>query len=617
MCSSSDMGCRRVLFDQLHCHSATVKELPGQPLIPTFLDLVFALLFPVSGVIRGLNEIFQAAAFQNTPLEIAVRAGAVCEVVRTTYWRPETGDVVKNMKTTGVPLASLDCPQDPKIEPAQESPGVVDIELDNVISEERVPPTQSAVGHDQRQSPKKTSTSDAYVIAKIESSISITFHEYPQFSPASSWSALTGRKIHGYCVLPIGYGLAIVPKNAIIEPLNRTGSAHGLAGPPLEDKTQWWRDIIGGYLSLSLIPIFTDDLGFPPPPMPGERQTSTSQLGSFYSVAKVFIAGFQLIASSYTLYKPKGDQISRFGYAAFGLTVAPYLIMSGVDLIASLFTPEYSHVYLVETDVMIEAQRRNGIFEGVVGRRCISEEEEEEEGDALMFDAEFQKAADGTISFRPLDSDCDNVRKVLGQPSKADGSYILNWANKHGDVEPLRWTSLQMMRIVLGSTLNSPLMRIIPRPMRVSKSPLMRRILAAMDFQSALRHRSDQLDVSIPSTSQPSRVAEDKRAEIHAMVLSHGSILIGALPLVIVGCISGFQRGSSTASQRTWTMVWLAMGIVVGPISYFWPSMALSWHPTAAVVSKFFLVVYGVSAVGGMVVVAEMVRSYGNCVRIY
>jgi hypothetical protein len=78
-------------------HSATVKALPGEPAIPTFLTVLLALLFPVTGVIRGLDAIFQAAVFQKTPLDTAVRAGAVCEVVRTSFWRPETGDLVKNI----------------------------------------------------------------------------------------------------------------------------------------------------------------------------------------------------------------------------------------------------------------------------------------------------------------------------------------------------------------------------------------------------------------------------------------------------------------------------------------------------------------------------------------
>jgi hypothetical protein len=59
----------------------------------------------------------------------------------------------------------------------------------------------------------------------------------------------------------------------------------------------------------------------------------------------------------------------RHGYPSFGLTLTPYLIMSFVNLIGSLISPDYSHVYIVENEILIEAQKRHsGHFDGIIGK---------------------------------------------------------------------------------------------------------------------------------------------------------------------------------------------------------------------------------------------------------
>jgi len=61
------------------------------------------------------------------------------------------------------------------------------------------------------------------------------------------------------------------------------------------------------------------------------------------------------------------------------------------------------------------------------------------------------------------------------------------------------------------------------------------------------------------------------------------------------------------------------VGIFVGPSCYFQPTFTLLFgrNPTSGVGLKMLLFVYGVSAIGGMVVVADMITTYGKCVRIY
>jgi hypothetical protein len=123
-------------------------------------------------------------------------------------------------------------------------------------------------------------------------------------------------KVHGRVCLPEGYGLAFVPPNARFEDCGST-------------------------------PI---------------------QLASNYSIISVFVAAAQLCFAITTLYKTRGDQIHRYGYAAFGLTVVQYAIMSAVNILGNLMRPQYPAVYLVESTAMNEAKLRGAVIGGTVGK---------------------------------------------------------------------------------------------------------------------------------------------------------------------------------------------------------------------------------------------------------
>lgn len=88
-----------------------------------------------------------------------------------------------------------------------------------------------------------------------------------------------------------------------------------------------------------------------------------------YSIPKIIISLLQFLYSITTLYRARGNQIEEYGYAAFGLTVAPYAFMSFVNIIGNLLTSTYASMYLVANDGMEDARRDGGSFDGVVG--CI------------------------------------------------------------------------------------------------------------------------------------------------------------------------------------------------------------------------------------------------------
>jgi hypothetical protein len=106
----------------------------------------------------------------------------------------------------------------------------------------------------------------------------------------------------------------------------------------------------------------------------------------------------------------------------------------------------------------------------------------------------------------------------------------------------------------------------------------------------------------------PAGGSQRLRAQLGGFICSAlSSYWVGLLPLAIIGGLSQFHKGSSTKAQRVWTMVWLAISVFLGP------SVALLEIKKGLVV----LFYVGAPAIGGFVVIAQMMMEYGNCVRLY
>ena len=73
-------------------HAATTQLFPGETLYEKVLAFFTSLLFPASGVFRGLNSIARGimvvASYRESELRQATVAGALCMVIRTQEWSP-------------------------------------------------------------------------------------------------------------------------------------------------------------------------------------------------------------------------------------------------------------------------------------------------------------------------------------------------------------------------------------------------------------------------------------------------------------------------------------------------------------------------------------------------
>ncbi|KAL9115808.1 MAG: hypothetical protein Q9227_000176 [Pyrenula ochraceoflavens] len=572
-------------------HVATVKSIPGQPLIPSVLDQILTLFFPGYGIIRGLSSIRARAVGRKKPLETALLAGALCEVVRTKYWHPQKGDTIHNVVANGHrnslnqfidKMPPVDN-QSPRLEHSVNIPGDLQI-IANGAHDRLIHTNDERIGSSTR---RRRSLSPIKLNVRLP--FQLLSYDAPMFEPVKTWKSLNGRQVHGYCRLPAGFALSIVPNDTKFKQPENEATQNGNRRSRTASATENEGSLL------------------PAPYLPGKNEVESSSLGSFYSFAKGAIAILQLLYASYTLVQTRGDQIDRFGYAAFGLTVTPYLMMSLINLLSSLLTPDYSHMYLVESDVMLEAKRHGGSFEGHVGRideslstNCLSVE-------FVGQDASNYNAFGGEST--PPGHSTPNEPLYLRVFSKSRDGPV---ANK------LRGKSPELTFDCLGDhsrRTESPETEKITLKDKTlaTQSRILRSLKRGVQhFWRDYFQYPRQAHLLIPFRSrQSARTLEDM---IRAFFLLLGSTFVGALPLAVIGGMSGFHQGQSTQAQRAWTMTWLAAGIAIGPISYLLPQLFAAFinNRGGVLVHRLVLFLYAAPAIGGFVVVSEMLWSYAH-----
>ena len=283
-------------------------------------------------------------------------------------------------------------------------------------------------------------------------------------------------KLHGLWKLPKGYSFVILPGDAKFE-----DDPEGEKLPPMAK------------LGRSITSPFRK----------GDQQSTV--LSCSYNLLKIAAAVVQLIFAVTTLYRARGDQINQYGYAAFGLTVAPYAWMSLLNLLGNAMSPQYPSLFVVGSASLDKLRAKV-----------------KEQG----LEAEF-----------PLSG---AVGRITPETEQRLQDYQQNW------------------------------------------------------------HDSTKIRLSI------------RRA-------CHFGLAV--VPIAVVGGLSGFQPAGSAVYQRVWTMMWLVFGSVLGPLmrSAITPprSERMQNSNVSGEMSMITtLLFYGVPAIGGLVVVGQMITEYGVCNRL-
>ena len=283
---------------------------------------------------------------------------------------------------------------------------------------------------------------------------------------------------------------------------------------------------------------------------------STPKLSSSFNLVKGIAALLQLLYTSFTLYHTNGGQLKKYGFAAPGLTVLPYAVMSGLNLIANLVTPHYPTMYLVRSKVMEEAERRKGSrFNYVVGELV------EESG-----------------------ADEDGWPEIAGYFKHDDVLYATHSANKNRRIK------------IHDSSRQTIYVPACPRFRRTDDTRYMAR---------RSKIRSDVCEMYLFT-------------------------FIVAAEICIILTFSDFSGQQSTFAQRAWIVTWLFSGYLFGVMAYSWnyvsgygntgnrESGKLSPWAKRAIYKTVVLpiqVCLCAPAIGGFVVVSQMLKAYGICYK--
>jgi hypothetical protein len=504
-------------------HAGTVIVLPGESTVSLTFAVIFALLFPTSGILRGISAIHSFAKFAKTDLQMAARAQALCMVARKEDWTPKAGDSIS---------------------------GAI-IRLKNDAAE--IYTGTLAV--------KTCMESHSHCIAAPDIASHLCVFDPPWGS--SSVVPISDRTIHGSFKVPDGYQLVYVPKDAEFS----TGSVEGTTSVDL------------------------------------------SSISCNYNVIKVLVALGQSIYASITLYQSRGDQISRYGYAAFGLTVAPYVIMSVVNLLGNLMVPDYPALYLVESSVMIEARKDGAAyFDGVVGRLKESLDAEfinESTRDYWLTESpEFERLTGENRSRATIKV---SARQDVNHPS-GDGQTPFKTATQDviGVSQPSRTLTLSVTSASVPSDDGRPILFIPSCPLL--KKPVPKYHIKPRYTISVRQPSYHWIDINLADHS------------FRAVALIFLRVLITAAPIAIIGGLTRFQIASSTTAERVWTMAWFSFGVMAGVSMHFAQAvfkdaqMGGVWFERSQLIFLSFTL--AAPAIGGFVVVGQMLLSFGTCIRI-
>jgi len=360
--------------------------------------------------------------------------------------------------------------------------------------------------------------------------------------------------------------------------------------------------------------------------------SSKIEIAATYSYVKALVALIQTAYTVMTLYKSRGDQITRYGWAAFGLTVAPYAVMSNMNLFGNLCRADYASLYMVESRVMDEARRRDGLFEGTIARVeeeegarvCVGEGVEGEE----MEDVEFMEGGDGGIvccsassSLHSLVQDSERPDMSDIKPSPTTSSSITRVSTQRTwkvlDLPPkLDYTATETLPILFIPSCNP--LKLLPSSTTTSNQAphYLIQKTALKRYTWFSKPRLWTLKFQHPFS----------RTHTHWFTLKLLTILsISLSPLLITGLISRFAHGNAPKNDlslyKTWVMQWMisgaltGLGLVSDQEGYEARPMEVAGEKGVGKV-RWRLVRYVVSAapaVGGMVVVGKMVREYGVC----
>ncbi|KAI9825795.1 MAG: hypothetical protein M1832_000735 [Thelocarpon impressellum] len=535
-------------------HAATVRSLPGENAYASSTFKFACLLAPFTGIRRGLNIILRASALSGDALHAAARANALCMVVRSKDWRPKGGDLFTGCE---VVVEESEVPSIKSKRAWASAGSVMSRRLKRSVDGWSI-----WFGRKPLPPPKSKGFSD-------ETALKIKAPYNPREAPRLSWSgfldwvlqsyrfrnrrleeqivARVDIEVHGVCELTPGYALCYVPHDMAVR-------ARGLT---------------------------KDDKPSVPP-----------RLSAQFNFLKVMWSVSQTSIGCYTLWQARGSQLNKYGYASYGLTVIPYVIMSMINLVGSLISREYEDLYLVHSDILDEAIDRGSVVDGVVGTICPLRSDEE----TTCADDEQGRLGDAKVEITAI--------------SKEDPSS-------------LRYTRLDGPPGAATETLLK--LEKVPEPTPRAQSPALAYLKWLLGIRALFRRSTyrctkrettspaiiPRTTVTIPSHGSFRRVPPLRFQGAIRGVVAFLFVACLAGPYVLIYLMTGWRVQQATGTQSSYALQWLICGQIQG---YFLAEVERdSSRAGGYIIATLLLIAYGSSAVGGLVVVAVQMIDFGYC----
>ncbi|ORY02673.1 hypothetical protein BCR34DRAFT_605506 [Clohesyomyces aquaticus] len=576
-------------------HALTVVILPGEEPLSYITNALRSLLFPAFGAYRGLRAIsvgymtlrklvkrgwprgtpfkrlFHAETWEENELQIARRSGALCMIVRSSEWEPMDGDEIQG-------VLALDAGKIPvKKKNKTTTTTTTSNGKDGVVVQEEeitargpnmdhVPDTQGLLAHSAIEMNTLNPTSDS-----AETKVPwVRILTYP-----APWT---------YC---------------------REEGADSIGSRTVRCSPE---DTLADGYKIIMLPPSTPVRDLPRDP----NDMATDRIGANYSIMKVIVSLVQAAFAVQTLYQSRGDQTKRYGYSAFGLTVAPYAIMSFINLLGALSRPEYDAIYLVGSQTMIEERKRKGLdgyYEGTVGELLPPDPD-------MDIDFTTTKTTDG-MTFIPGSIKFSNSPKGLLHASYTPPPSPSSTQN--ATVSVLVCARDPDLKAILPITGRTYL--LIPSTPPFSyhmKSPEKPRVydgaLPFPKYNYTAQGFSFPLARATMTHLLPRCVRYLERSRSF-------SFFVSMTPLIPIGVLSHFKTGDlSRVSERVITMLWFSWGAVMG-----WLIAEMGEKDTVGKKIKGKLsvssagwrmvgyLVLGSPAILGWWVVGRMLVDYGTC----
>lgn len=559
-------------------HALSVRSLPGENLFASTVFKLSCLIVPYTGLRRGLCLISRASNLTRDDLQAAARANALCMVVRTGEWRPEGEEVIDCCtveETPGIQTSGTMSESGLGVGPKEHGTGVKEFEM----ADSPTSSTDTAHALARRPSQDDCGTvtfqiKDPYQPLPARGIFDKLFRMFVQTYRFHHQTPSLGRrfdpdhvKVHGHCKLPVGYGLSYVPEDVKVS--SRHGPRHAAAE----------RSSITTALLDRDLGTFRENLN-----RTNEPETKVASNGS---ATRILFSLAQTISGGVSLYRAQGAQIDRYGYAAFGLTVLPYMVVSVFNFVGSLLTGDYDMVYLVHSSIMDEMVGRGGSVDGAVGTLESTE-------------------GDGTPS-EPVTTSGLKKIEIDGTPVafQRDGENVrFRQANTECEY------SKNLSMSISPPAKPKPTAHVIHHETKLSKR-LCQWLRRNRCKESTLPRRASTTTISIPLHGPFMRLPApvyQSYLDTFTVVLLIIAIII---PYLIIYALSGFKENQSTSNQRTSTLNWLifgqAMGYVVGSVE------KLSGRMAAMRALLIVFVIYGSYSMCGFVVVAQEMVESGTC----